>query len=65
MDTDQSTTGRQASTLPQRYQIIKRRKVGQHHVECSGSTKDIERKILDACRIVEKLITIEAIYITK
>ena len=39
--------------------------VGQHIVECSGSTNDIEWKILDACRTAEKLLTIEAIYNTQ
>ena len=40
-------------------------KKGQHLVEFSGSTNDKEWKILNACRTVEKLITIEAIYISK
>ena len=39
--------------------------VGQHLVECCGATIDIEWKILDACRTVEKLTTIEAIKISK
>ena len=39
--------------------------VGQHLVECRGATNDIEWKILDACRTVEKLKIIEAIYISK
>ena len=39
--------------------------VGQHMVECWGATNDIEWKILDACRTVEKLKTIEDIYIGK
>ena len=34
-------------------------------VECCGGTNDIEWKILDACRTVEKVMTIEAIYISK
>ena len=38
--------------------------VGQHMVECSGAMNDIEWKILDACRTVEKLMIIEAIYIS-
>ena len=44
---------------------MKDSQVGQHFVECNGSAKDIEWKILDACRRVEQLMTIEAIYITK
>ena len=39
--------------------------VGQHLVECFGATNDIEWKNRDACRTVEKLITIDAIYISK
>ena len=39
--------------------------VGQHLVECRGATNDIEWRILDACRSVEKLMIIEAIYISK
>ena len=40
-------------------------RVGQHLVECRGATNDIEWKILDACRTVEKLKIIGAIYISK
>ena len=39
--------------------------VGQHLVECRGATNDIEWKILDACRTVEKIMVIEDIYISK
>ena len=39
--------------------------VDQHLVECRGAMNDIEWKILDACRTVEKLMIIEAIYISK
>ena len=39
--------------------------VGQHLVACRGATNDIEWKILDAWRTVEKLMIIEAIYISK
>ena len=39
--------------------------VGQHLIECRGATNDIEWRILDACRSVEKLMIIEAIYISK
>ena len=39
--------------------------VGQHLIECLGAKNDIEWKILDACRTVEKLLIIEAIYISK
>ena len=39
--------------------------VGQHLVECLGATNDIEWKILDACRTLEKLMIIESIYISK
>ena len=35
---------------------------GQHLVERRGATNDIEWKFLDACRTVEKLMIIEAIY---
>ena len=39
--------------------------VGQHLVECCGTTHNVKWEILDACRGVEKLMTIEAIYIKK
>ena len=39
--------------------------MGQHLVECCGATNEIEWKFLDACRTIEKLMTIEAIYISK
>ena len=39
--------------------------VGQHLVEYRGATNDIEWKILDDCRTVEKLMIIEAIHISK
>ena len=39
--------------------------VGQHLVECCGTTHNVKWEILDACRVVEKLMTIEAIYIKK
>ena len=39
--------------------------MGQHMVECRGAMNDIEWKILDACRTVENLMIIEAIYISK
>ena len=39
--------------------------VGQHLVECRGAAKYREWKILDDCRVVEKLMIIEAIYISK
>ena len=39
--------------------------MGHHLVECRGPTNDIEWRILDACRSVEKLMIIEAIYISK
>ena len=38
---------------------------GQLLVECCGTTHNVKREILDACRGVEKLMTIEAIYIKK
>ena len=38
--------------------------VSQYLVECRGATNDIEWKILDACRTIEKLMIIEAIYIS-
>ena len=37
----------------------------QHLFECGGSTNDIEWKNVDACFTVEKLMTNEAIYISK
>ena len=39
--------------------------VGQHLVECRGARNDIEWKFLDACRTIEKLMIIKAIYISK
>ena len=39
--------------------------VGQHLVECCGTAHNIEWEILDTCRGVEKLMTIQAIYIKK
>ena len=39
--------------------------VGQYFVECSGSANDIEWKFLDTCRRVEKLMTVDAIQISK
>ena len=36
----------------------------EHLLEYCGTTNDTEMKILDACRLVEKLMTIEAIYIS-
>ena len=38
--------------------------MGQHLVECGGSTNDIESKTLDTGRPVEKLMTIGAKYIS-
>ena len=37
--------------------------MGQHLVECLGAMNDIEWKFPDACRTLEKLMIIEAIYI--
>ena len=39
--------------------------VGHYLVERFGATNDFVWNILDACRTVEKLVTIEAIYISK
>ena len=39
--------------------------MGKHLVESRGATNDIEWKISDACRTVETLMIIEAIYISK
>ena len=39
--------------------------VGQHLIECFGKLHNIKWEILDACRGVEMLMTIEAIYIKK
>ena len=39
--------------------------VTQHLVECCGTTHNVNWEIHDACREVEKLMTIEAIYIKK
>ena len=39
--------------------------VGQRFFECCGTTHNVKWEILDACRGVEKLMTIEAIYIKK
>ena len=38
---------------------------GQRLVECSSTTHNVKWEILDACRGVEKPMTIEAIYIKK
>ena len=43
----------------------KESQAGQHLVENCGATNGIESTILDACLTLEKLITIEAIYINK
>ena len=37
----------------------------QQHVDCSCSTNNIELKFPDDCRTVEKLMAIEAIYISQ
>ena len=39
--------------------------VGQHIIECCGTAQKIEWEILDACRGVEKLLTIETIQIKR
>ena len=39
--------------------------MGHHIVECCGTARNIKWEILDTCRGVEKLMTIEAIYIKK
>ena len=39
--------------------------VGQHLVECFGTTHNVKWGSLDACCGVEKLMTIDAIYIKK
>ena len=67
MDADPSMLGKQVGMLPQGHQNIKRKdsQVGQHLIEGCEATNDIEWKILDACRTIEKLITIEAIDISK
>ena len=39
--------------------------VRKHLVECCGTTHKVKWEILDACRGVEKLMTIEAIYIKR
>ena len=39
--------------------------VGQQLVECCGTTHNVKWETLDACRGVEKLMTMEAIYIKK
>ena len=44
---------------------MKDSQVGQYLVERRGATNDIEWKILDAYWTVEKLMIIEAIYISK
>ena len=57
-------TSRQVTTRITEHQK-KDSQVCQHLVECRGAMNDIERKILDACRTVEKLMIIETIYISK
>ena len=64
MDADSSMLGKQAGMLPQGLQK-KHPQVGQHLIECRGATNDIEWKIFDACRAVEKLMIIEVIYFSK
>ena len=39
--------------------------VGQDLVECRGATNEIEWRIVDAYRTIEKLMIIEALYISK
>ena len=55
--------GKPDGRWPLGYQNIKQKdsQVGQHFVDCSGSTNDLVWKILDACRTVETLMAIEPI----
>ena len=63
MDADPSMLDKQASMITEHQK--KDSQVGQHLVECRGATNEIEWKILDSCRTVEKQMIIEAIYISK
>ena len=64
---DPSMLGKQDAMLPQDTTENEKKdsQFGQHLVKCCGATHDTEWKILDACRTVEELMTIEAIYISK
>ena len=66
MDADPSVgqTSRHVTTRISEHQK-KDPQVGKNLVESSGCTNDIEWKILDACRPVRKLMTVEVIYISK
>ena len=67
MDAVPSMLAKPADMLPLEFQSIKRSipLFGQHLVECCGTTHNVKWEILDACRGVEKPMTIEAIYIKK
>ena len=39
--------------------------MGHHLVESCGATNNIKWKIMDACLTIEKLMSIESIYISK
>ena len=64
MDADVGQTSLYVATRISDHQKMNSQ-VGQHLVGWFGYTKDIECKILDACRTVENLMTIEAIYVGK
>ena len=57
MDVDSYMLGKYTGILPVGYQNIKKRICRWGIVEGSGSTNDIQWKILDACCAIEKLTT--------
>ena len=66
MDADSPMLGRQAGITTRRSEHQKgNSRVGQHLVDCVGSTNDIEWKTLDSFCTVAELMTIGAIYISK
>ena len=66
MDAVPSMLAKPADMLPLEFQSIKRRiTLSDNFVECCGTRHNVKWEILDACRLVEKLMTIEATYIKK
>ena len=67
MDAVPSMLAKPADMLPIEIRSIKKKgsPLGHHLVECCVTAHNIDWEILDTCRGIEKLITIEAIYIKK
>ena len=62
MDAVPSMLAKPADMLPLEFQRIKRRiPLSDNLVECCGTWHNVKWEILDACRGVEKLMTIEVI----